>query len=188
LAGFPVGSHPFSAILQSPQMLAQAKGLPVLDQEGREQLSEELSIPVWAAHNWQPRLNKATWFGWATGTMRSEVILGGMGLFKTTALTTCIFPTEGKYHVSIVMKESEDYLPASKWYYRYPSSFTINDTPLVSDLKYLDIVLRPGTALYIPPHTLLSLEPAPDSSPFQAAVLLEYHEPISLISKAVQGP
>ncbi len=85
--------------------------------------------------------------------------------------------------VSLLLKDSEEFLPPS-WQYRYPGSFTTNDTPLVSDLKYMDIVLRPGTALLLPPHTVVSLEPAADSSPFQAAVILHYHEPISFLAAA----
>jgi hypothetical protein len=58
----------------------------------------------------------------------------------------------------------------------------------VADLKYLDIVLRPGTALLIPAHTIYSLQPAaasPDAPTFHAAALLEYHEPISLVAKSI---
>lgn len=186
LAGFPVGGQPLSSVLANPGMLASAGGLPTLSQEAREQLAEELSIPVWANHTWLPRLNQTSWFGWATGSLRSEVVLGGLGLSRTTAITTCIMPTEGKYHVSILFKDSEEFLPA-KWEYRYPSTFTVNDTPLVSDLKYLDIVLRPGTVLMLPAHTIFSLAPAPDSSPFQAAVVVEYHEPVSILSRTLKG-
>jgi len=184
LGQFPVGGHTLSTILTHPEMLASAKGMPTISEEGREHLAEELSLPIWANHTWLPRLNQFTWTGWATGTTRSEVVLGGIGLFRTSAILTCIFATEGKYNVSILFKDTETFLPPH-WQYRYPSSFTVNDTPLVADLKYLDIVLRPGTALCLPSHTIVSLEPASDSSPFQSAAIVEYHEPISLLARTV---
>jgi len=180
LAHFPVGGQTLSTVLTSPEMLATAKGVPTISEEGREQLAEELALPIWAKHTWLPRLNQFTWTGWAAGTTRSEVVLGGMGLFRTSAIVTCIFATEGKYNVSILFKDSETFLPPN-WEYRYPNTFTVNDTPLVADLKYMDIVLRPGTALLLPTHTIASLEPAADSGPFQSAAIVEYHEPISLL-------
>lgn len=184
LAEFPVGGLPLATVLQNPIALSTAGGRPVLSQEDAAQLAEELAIPVWAKKEWLDRLNQFTWLGQAVGTLKTECIFGGLGLFRTSAIVTCIFPTEGKYHISILLKESETYLP-SQWEYRYPSTFTVNDTPLVADLKYLDIVLRPGTALLLPAHTIVSLQPAPDSPPFQAAALIEYHEPISLIAKSI---
>ena len=184
LAEFPVGGLPLATVLKNPAALAPAAGKPVFTQEDAAAFAEELSIPVWAKREWLERLSQSTALGAAIGTIRAECILGGVGLFRTSALTTCIFPTEGKYHASILLKDSEAYLPA-EWNYRYPSTFTVNDTPLVADLKYLDVVLRPGTALLLPAHTIVSLQPAPDSEPFQAAAVIEYHEPISLLAKTV---
>lgn len=184
LAEYPVGGLSLITVLKNPGALATAAGKPVFSQEDAATFADELSIPVWARREWLPRLSQSTTLGVAIGTVRAECILGGIGLFRTSALTTCIFPTEGKYHVSILLKDSEAYLPI-EWNYRYPSTFTVNDTPLVADLKYLDVVLRPGTALLVPAHTIMSLQPAPDSDPFQAAALIEYHEPISLLAKTV---
>lgn len=184
LGKFPVGGHSLSTVLSQPAMLASAAGAPALSEEAQEQLAEELALPVWAAHSWLPRLRSATTFGWAAGTLQARAVLGGLGLQRTRAITTAIFPTDGKYIVSILSRESEAFLPP-KWQYRYPSTFSVNDTPLVSDLKYLDIVLRPGTGLLLPAHTVFSMAPAEDSSPFQAAAILEYHEPVSLLVKTL---
>jgi len=91
-------------------------------------------------------------------------------------------PTEGTYTVSIVSRESETFLPP-KWLYRYPGSLSPNDTPLVSDLKYTDIIVRPGTMICFPPHMIVSMEPK-SADTFSAALILEYHEPVSLLSKS----
>jgi hypothetical protein len=162
-------------------MMKSADGVPVLSRERRELLAKELSINVWAEHTWLPKFSQTTWVGWMVGCVQTEVILGGMGMWKTCAKYTAIMPTEGTYVVSILSKESESFLPA-KWKYRYPGSLSPNDTPLVSDLKYMDIIVRPGTMICFPPHHIISIQPKNDD--FSAAAIVEYHEPVTLLAKS----
>jgi hypothetical protein len=115
--------------------------------------------------------------------MRTEAHLGGLGMTRTSAKYTCIMPTEGKYTLSILSKDSESFLPTN-WQYRYLSSLTLNDTPLVADLKFLDIVLRPGTTICLPPHTIISIEPVKESAELFTFAAVEYHEPITLLVKS----
>lgn len=183
LANFAVGGQPLERVLKESYLLFSAEGKPVLSTSRREQLAQELSVPVWAKKLWEPFLAESVWFGSWLGTTKTEVIIGGLGLFRTTAYYTMFFPTEETYNVSIISKESEDYLPPA-WNYRYLTSFTINDTPLINELKYLDVVVRPGTAICIPRHTVISLEPN-DPISFSAGVLLEFHMPVSLLAKEV---
>ncbi len=182
LANYPVGGHPLTAVLANPALLATAGGLPTLSQELREEFATELSMPIWATKVWLEPLASTRWLGRYMGTLKTEAVLGGLGLFRTTAYYTILLPSEGVYHVSIVSRESEDLLPAN-WQYRYVSSFTPNDTPLVADIRYLDIVLRPGTALILPSHMLVCLEPR-EPTAFSALAIVEYHEPVSLLSKS----
>ena len=100
---------------------------------------------------------------------------------RAKALYTCLIPTEGSYVVSLLSKSSEPFLP-STWENRYVTSLTSDDTPLVADLKYMDIVLNPGKALCIPAHMIFSVEP---KGPFCSAAIIEYHEPISLLAKSL---
>lgn len=181
LAEFSVGGQPLGSILETPAILYSANGMPTLSRERRELLANELSIHLWADHLWLQRFAQTTWVGWMLGCMRTEVVLGGMGMFKTVARYTSIMPTEGTYIVSIVSKESESFLPKN-WNYRYPGSLTPNDTPLVADLKYLDVVLRPGTMICLPPHIIISIQPKEQE--FAAAAIVEYHEPISILAKS----
>jgi len=186
LGTFSVGGQPLADVLEKPEMLFGANGAPTLSQLAREELAKELSISVWAEHTWLPIFVKCTWFGSVLGCTRSEVILGGLGMTRTTAKYTCIMPTEGTYVLSILSRQSESFLPA-KWQYRYPDSLTLNDTPLVADLNYLDIILRPGTAVCLPPHIIYSIQPkqkADGPAEFYAAAAVEYHEPISLLAKS----
>ena len=184
LADFAVGGQPLADILERPEMLFGAAGAPTLNLSAREQLSAELAIDVWANHTWLPILSQATWIGPLVGCMRAEATLGGLGMMRTTAKFTCIMPTEGKYTLSILSRASEGFLPAS-WQYKYPAALTLNDTPLVADLKYLDIVLRPGTTVCLPPHCIYSMEPVKESAEMFAFVSVEYHEPITLLAKSL---
>jgi len=181
LAQFTVGEQTLSSIVASP---LENSGRPILTQDEREELAEQLSIPVWATHTWLPLFKEYSWLSPFLGTLQTEVLLGGTGMARTKALYTCIVPTEGKYMVSLLSKSSEAFLPPN-WEYRYPSSLTSDDTPLVADLKYLDIVLNPGNALCIPAHMIISIEPVGNS--FHSAAILEYHEPISVLSKSLNN-
>lgn len=181
LANFSVGGQPLQDVLDTPAMLNGGNGTPVISKSGRELLAKELSIKIWADHLWLPRFSQTTWFGWAVGCIRTEAILGGIGMFKTAAKYTSIMPTDGTYIVSLLSHESQSFLPPN-WQYRYPGSLTPNDTPLVADLKYTDIILRPGTLLCLPPHIIISMEPK--DSEFAAAAIVEYHEPVTLLAKS----
>jgi hypothetical protein len=182
LAQFSVGGQPLDDILKNPIMLSGAKGQPVLSQERRENLATELSLQIWAEHAWLPKFKGTTWLGWAVGSIKTEVLLGGLGMIRTVAVYTCIMPTEGIYTVSILSKESESFLP-KEWMYKYPGDLSPNDTPLVADLKYIDIIVRPGTMICFPPHYVISMKPNQDT--FTAAAIVEYHEPVSLVAKSI---
>jgi hypothetical protein len=181
LAQFIVGQQTLATVLANP---LDRSGRPILTQDEREELAEQLSMPVWANHIWLPLFKEYSWIAPIVGTMQTEVLLGGTGMVRTKALYTCILPTEGKYMVSLLSKSSEAFLPAS-WEYRYPSSLTSDDTPLVADLKYMDIVLNPGNGLCIPAHMIISIEPVGDT--FHSAAILEYHEPISVLAKSLNN-
>jgi hypothetical protein len=181
LSTFSVGGQPLEDVLSTPAILSSANGAPSLSKERREILANELSIKIWADHLWLPRFSSTTWLGWAVGCIYTEAVLGGIGMFKTTAKYTALMPTEGTYHISILSRESERFLPTN-WKYKYPGSLTLNDTPLVADLKYTDIILRPGTLICLPPHITVSMEPKEND--FAAMAIVEYHEPITLLAKS----
>lgn len=182
LSNFPVGDKALKVVLDSPDLLASAAGLPILSSEHRGTLATELSVPIWSKRTWLEHLSSTAWFGGALGSLDSEVVLGGLGLHRTVAYGTLLIPTEGTYTVTLLAKDSEEFLPPS-WEYRYIGSFTVNDTPLVNELKYLEIVLRPGTSLWLPRHLIVSMEPK-EPSAFSSALVLEYHQPISKLVKS----
>jgi len=182
LANFSIGGQAMSYILEHPEVALSAGGIPTIARAGREELAKELSIHIWSDHTWLPIFSASTWLGGLVGCMRTEAVIGGLGMIRTTAKYTCLMPTEGTYTLSILAIHSESFLP-TVWQYKYVSSLTLNDTPLVADLKFLDIVVRPGTMICLPPHFIISMEPKAVDT-FVAFAIVEYHEPITLIAKS----
>lgn len=181
---FPVGADgTLGAALANPGPAIAAKQ-PLLDSSARQLLANELAIPIWANRVWAPRLAQTSIVGSVIGTMQSEATVGGLGLRRTTAVWTCIFPTNGTYVASILSRDSEEFLPVA-WESRFASSLTPNDTPLVGELRFMDVVLRAGTVLCLPPHTIVSVEPRTTSAELPMLLWMEYHEPMSLLAKAI---
>ncbi len=106
---------------------------------------------------------------------------GNIGLTKTFATWTCIFPVDGEILVTIMPETVESFLP-SKWVGCFPSQLSTKDTPFVSDIKYMDIILRPGTCLFMPPHWFISWSATTESIKTPMVCTLSYHTPISLLA------
>lgn len=170
-----------STRLEALPIQAAVQGAP-LKQKEREELAERLSMTVWANHTWLPMFQEYSWIAPAVGSMKTEALIGGLGMNRSVALYTCLLPTEGSYLVSLLSKGSEVFLP-TEWENRMPSSLTSDDTPLVADLKFLDIILNTGNALCLPAHLIYSMEPMA-GMPCNAAII-EYHEPISVLAKSL---
>jgi hypothetical protein len=170
-----------STRLDSLPIQAALQGTPLTHSE-REELAERLSMTVWANHTWLPMFHEYSWIAPFVGSIKTEALIGGLGMNRTTALYTCLLPTEGSYLVSLLSKNSEAFLP-SAWEHRIPSTLTSDDTPLVADLKFLDIILSKGNALCLPAHIIYSMEPMA-GTPCNAAIV-EYHEPISVLAKSL---
>lgn len=107
---------------------------------------------------------------------------GSRGLWKAAARWTILFVTEGAVQVSIMAGTHQKGLPVG-WKTKavHPSKLTVYDTPFVADLKYLDIVLRPGHCLIMPPHWLMSWLRLEGSETLPMVCAIEYHTPISSV-------
>lgn len=106
-----------------------------------ERIASVSGIAVWAAKWINPSV-----IGWHRfwTLPRYHCWAGNRGLHKTVAWT--LFITDSELSITIMPESMESFLPA-QWLNRFPTDFTQKDTPFVTDLKYIDIVLRPGTAL-----------------------------------------
>ena len=168
--------------MASPKL--QADGAPLLTPDASKLLAKELALELWVSNALGGTIqDMGGLFSLFYGNT-ARVMLGGAGMQRVSAITTMIMPVEGKYTVSLVNKKSEQFLPTA-WKYRYPRTLTINDSPLVSEIQYIDIVLRPGTMLCLPSHCIFSIEPD-EPSAFHSALWVEVDSPISSTSKFLE--
>lgn len=106
---------------------------------------------------------------------------GNVGLRKTYATWTCYFPVDGEITLTIMPENIESFLPAS-WIGCFPSNLTIKDTPFISDLKFIDIIIRPGNCIFMPAHWFVSWTNTHASTTIPMVCEISYHTPISLLA------
>jgi hypothetical protein len=106
---------------------------------------------------------------------------GNVGLRKTFATWTCFFPVNGEITFTVMPENNESSLPA-KWVDCFPANLTIKDTPFVGDLKFIDIILRPGNCIFMPSHWFVSWTTMPEASVTPMVCTISYHTPISLLA------
>jgi hypothetical protein len=68
---------------------------------------------------------------------------------------------------------------------RYPESLTVNDTPLVGEIQFIDIVVRPGTMIAIPAHCIYSMKLKGSHAEFSTGLVIEIDTPISNLATAL---
>lgn len=106
---------------------------------------------------------------------------GNVGLRKLFATWTCLFPVDGEIVVTIMPETVEPFLPA-QWVGCFPSALTNKDTPFVSDLKFIDIILRPGNCLFMPAHWFVAWINTDKSDKIPMTCTISYHSPVSLLA------
>jgi hypothetical protein len=163
---------------------AQRAGQPLLTDDAGAALSDELAMPMWVNRSLGDALLDLGSLPFLT-TTETRVLLGGAGLQRALGSYVCIVPTQGTYNISLVSASSEQFLPKA-WDYRYPQSFTINDTPMVGEIKYVEVIVRPGTMLCVPAQTLFAAQPK-EFGPFHAALIIEVHSPVSRMAKLLES-
>jgi hypothetical protein len=104
---------------------------------------------------------------------------GACGLRKMFATWTCIFPVDGEITLTIMPENNESSLPAA-WAGCFPANLTIKDTPFVGDLKFMDIILRPGNCIFMPAHWFVSWVGGEGQLPMVCTI--SYHTPVSLLA------
>ena len=144
--------------------------------------AEQTGLTLWSVHNIYPTFKAHTNLGFLY-SMSTAAYAGPRGLHKTTAALTIIIPTDGEQIVSIMHEEAEPYLPEN-WNGRQLRDFTIEDTPLLGHIDYMDIVARPGTALVLPAHWTYCIAPKEGDGADAGTgplfyTIVEIHHPIS---------
>lgn len=143
-----------------------------------EQLAEQTGIQTWIQTTWLPRIVDSEYWKWYFSS-RCEVAIGAKGLRKTKAYSTMILPTQGNLNISVMPESSETYLPKS-WKSRFFSSIKRGEAPLIGEVKFLDIKIRQGSALFVPPHWIVNIQQEGEQQPW--FLWVEFHSPMSKLA------
>jgi hypothetical protein len=108
-------------------------------------------------------------------TSKTSLWPSGRGLFKTTAFQTLVMPTQGTVIVTLLLQSMIPYLP-TRWEGRRFASLTAEDTPLLTQIKFIEIRIRTGNFVLIPPHVLADIRSEGETA---WVFMAEIHHPIS---------
>jgi hypothetical protein len=106
---------------------------------------------------------------------------GNVGLRKTFALWTCFFAVDGEVIFTIMPESVQSSLPG-EWLGMFPANITVRDTPFVGDLKFIDVILRPGNCIFMPAHWFVSWTTKSETTTAPMVCSISYHTPISLLA------
>lgn len=148
--------------------------------KARQQLAEESGLKVWAQHAWFSRFFSHSLYE-NFYALFVEAQIGNQGLRKTTASTTILYPTSCTLEVTLLTEKQGQYLPKI-WRGRVPEQLTIQDTPLVGEIKYITVKVRPGTLLCVPTHWYVSVQRDPTDKKPCLWSWMELHNPISRLA------
>lgn len=136
-------------------------------------------FPLWCMNHLHPLLGR----GWRFRWIHYHAWAGSVGLRRLYASWTCILPAEGEILVTIFPETMEPYLPADSAG-TFPATWTRRDTPFVGDIKYMVVVVRAGTCLFLPPHWYVSWV-GREGHPLPMVFTVSYHSPISWVAEKI---
>jgi hypothetical protein len=142
------------------------------------EIATQVGLPIWVNQNILPPL-KNIWWGQLLWT-QTKITIGAQGLRPTFGFITIIMATEGALQVSLLNESSDPYLP-KQWLGKRLSKLTKDDAPLLNQIQYVDVILRHGSALIIPPHWKICWENLDTKSAL--GLWIDIHHPISFIAQ-----
>ena len=179
-------SFPLEPTVNLSTYLQKPKPVIKLSKKSAIVLANECGLQVWAEHLWFPKFFSSTWWE-MIHSIQSEAWMGEKGLRKTTAITTMIYPTSGALDVTVMTEHQEQFLPKA-WRGRFPETFTVQDTPLVGEIKYITVKVRPGTMLCLPTHWFVSIRASEESKDKPLLWgFIQIHNPISRVASHMES-
>lgn len=158
--------------------------------------------PVWAAYEAEPNTSVATvraqhstwadilgistlesetllkWFSispWLFYT-KTEAHIGYEGLRQCYGWATSFTCTDGEARCILIHSAQKTKLPPG-WNGLRWSEATVTHHPLWTQVKFIEVILRPGTTLIVPPHWIVAIEPLLDEPIWW--IRSDVHHPIS---------
>lgn len=179
LQQFPIGNQlTLGSYLKQPQVQVG------LNKKASSLLAKESGLSVWAEHTWFEKCFSYSFLSFFH-SLKTEVYIGEKGLQKATSIETLLYPTAGSLEVTLLTEQQGKCLP-SAWRKRFPETFTIQDTPLVGEIKYITIKVRPGNILCIPSHWYYSIRCTDKDKPcIWAKIVIE--NPISSVASMMES-
>jgi hypothetical protein len=174
-------TYPLGNQLTVQSYLAKPVSTVKLPKKAATVLANESGLRVWAEHTWFPKfMSIPLWEH--IHSLSVEALIGEEGLRKTTAVSTLIYPTSAALDITVLTEHQEQFLPRT-WKGRFPETFTLQDSPLVGEIKYITIKVRPGTLLCLPTHWICSIR-ASESDKDKPLLYgwIELHNPISWLA------
>ena len=139
-------------------------------------LAKESGLSVWFEHHLFKKLLPSPYTEWIY-SFNTSLWPDHRGLFKTTAFQTVLMPTQGTASVKLLLPKMVPYLP-TKWKGRQFSTLSLQDTPLLNQIQFIEIRIRKGNLLFLPAHLIVDIESLESSWVF----LAEIHHPISALA------
>lgn len=158
--------------------------LPTTTSATAEVLASECGLQVWAEHVilsifdplWYSRLLQ----------IRTKAVLGSQGLRETVALLTFIMPTEEDLQISLLHRKQFSFCPDA-WEGTVPAEWTKATTPLVGEIQFIDVIVRKGSMLVLPPHWRWAANSSSDNRAKKPMIcIMEIHHPVSIIAEWIR--
>jgi len=144
-----------------------------------ESLAQIALVESWLASTWLPVMEGVRRALPTLFPMIPSVWAGAHGLTAAKAQWTLLFPTDGEMVVTLMNDKEKAFLPKG-WEGSFPRSYTAADTPFVGSINYIDVILRPGHALWIPAHWKYAWENLEGAPSVPLVCKVDVHTPISL--------
>ncbi len=180
LATLPLGKKKFLQYVDAPPQPTNFH----IDDATSQHIASLAGLETWCRHTF-PQYLKGKSLLSHLYTYETYAYIGSQGLRPTYASCTLLFPTHGTIHVSLLTEASDPFLPHD-YKGKQVSSFDKNNTPLLEKIQYIDVILRQGDALVIPPHWKVCYKDDPANPTPSCSVWVEVHHPISKLVKKLQ--
>jgi hypothetical protein len=108
---------------------------------------------------------------------RTEAHIGPEGLRQTYGWATTFACTDGEARCILIHSAQRARLPPG-WKGLFWRDATVTHHPLWTQVQYIEVLLRPGTTLIVPPHWTVAIEPVDVKKPIWW-VRTDIHHPIS---------
>ncbi len=164
------------SVLHSPTDCANWTFKP----ETTQFLSKESGLHIWFQQSMFSNFLPSPYTSWLY-SFKTYLYPHHRGLFKTTAFQTIIMPTQGEANVSLILQTAESYLPTT-WKERRFNSLTAQDTPLLSQIKFVEVKLKKGNLFVLPAHMIVDITTPQGAKEDCWFLLAEVHHPISRIA------